>query len=146
MVDSDPRTLSLISRRMLPSSFRMSTVSMSLPLSGERTFPTLLLLTFRHRIGSCTSHSGVKKAHDWVVDQIADRPLPFNPQSENVKGGRNLGHRCGDIVLAGYLVNVTGPVSLVLDLLYASHMSVGVVALTQVLMDIYITRTIWIDH
>jgi hypothetical protein len=21
---------------------------------------------------TCTSHSGVKKAHDWVVDQIAD--------------------------------------------------------------------------
>jgi hypothetical protein len=29
---------------------------------------------------------------------------------------KNRGHRCGDIELTGYLVNVTGPLSLVMDL------------------------------
>ena len=38
---------------------------------------------------------------------------------------KNRGHHCGDIELAGYLVNAVGPVSLVLDLRIA-HDRVGI--------------------
>ena len=51
VVDSAPRTVSLISRRTLLSPFRSSTASMT-PVCGVRTLPTLLLLKSRHRIGS----------------------------------------------------------------------------------------------
>jgi hypothetical protein len=37
------------------------------------------------------------------------------------KSGSSLGHHCGDIELAGYLANATGPVSLVLDLRIAHY-------------------------
>ena len=56
-----------------------------------------------------------RKSHDWVVDQIAD----FFRRTHKVKTeqvARSRGQRCGEIELDGYLENVTGPVSLVLDL------------------------------
>jgi hypothetical protein len=56
-----------------------------------------------------TAHSGAKKAHDWMVDQFAD----LLTTQQVVK---NRGQDCGDIDLAGYVVNETGPVTLVLDL------------------------------
>jgi hypothetical protein len=64
---------------------------------------------------TCTTHSGAKKAHDWAVDQIADLfRTTHKVKTEQVT--RSRGQRCGDIELAGYLANVAGPVSLVLDL------------------------------
>jgi hypothetical protein len=33
---------------------------------------------------TCTTHSGAKKAHDWVVDQLSD--LFLTTQSENATG------------------------------------------------------------
>ncbi len=77
VADSDPRTVSLSSRRMLPSSFRSSTASMRLPLCGERTLPTLLLLTSRHRIGSpCRSSacgSPLKFKQTFAVSRRAEQ-------------------------------------------------------------------------
>ena len=60
-------------------------------------------------------HWGVKKAHDWVVDQLADLfRTTHKVKTQHVVKSR--GHHCGDIELAGYLANAVGPVPLVLDL------------------------------
>ncbi len=64
---------------------------------------------------TCTAHSGDKKVHDWVVDQLTDffrSTHKVKTQQVVIKWGQN----CGDIELVGYLTNATGPVSLVLDL------------------------------
>jgi hypothetical protein len=64
---------------------------------------------------TCTVHSGAKKAHDWAVDQFADLfRTRHKVKTQQVVKSR--GQPCGDIELAGYLVNATGPVPLVLDL------------------------------
>jgi hypothetical protein len=72
---------------------------------------------------TCTAHSGAKKAHDWMVDQVAD----FFHTTHKVKTQqvvKSRGQHCGDIELAGYLANEAGPVPLVLDLRIA-HDRVG---------------------
>ena len=72
---------------------------------------------------TCTVHSGAKKAHDWAVDQLADLFCTTHKvKTQQVVKSR--GQPCGDIELAGYLANETGPVSLVLDLRVA-HDRVG---------------------
>ncbi len=64
---------------------------------------------------TCTTHSGVKKTHDWVVDQLADLfRTKYRVKTQQVVKSR--GQHCGDIELGGYLANESGPVSLVLDL------------------------------
>jgi hypothetical protein len=72
---------------------------------------------------SCTVHSGVKKAHDWTVDQLADlfRTTHKDKTHQVVK---SRGQYCRDFELVGYLTNASGPVSLVLDLRVA-HDRVG---------------------
>jgi hypothetical protein len=71
--------------------------------------------TLGDHLCTCTDHSGAKKAHDWVVDQLADlfRTTHRVKKQQVVKSH---GQHCGDIELAGYLANVGGPVPLVLDL------------------------------
>ena len=66
-------------------------------------------------LNTCDTNSGVKKTHDWMVDQVADlfRTTHKVKTQEVVK---NRGQECGDIELVGYLANETGPVPLVLDL------------------------------
>jgi hypothetical protein len=64
---------------------------------------------------TCTAHSGAKKAHDWVVDQLAD----LFRTTHTVKTQRVTKIRvrhCGDIELAAYLDNTVDPVPLMLDL------------------------------
>jgi hypothetical protein len=64
---------------------------------------------------TCTSHSGAKKVHDWMVDQIADLfRTTHEVKTQQVIKSR--GQHCGDIELSGYLANEADPVSLVLDL------------------------------
>jgi hypothetical protein len=64
---------------------------------------------------TCTTHSGVKKAHDWAVDQLADLfRTTHKVKTQQVVKSR--GQHCGDIELAGYLANTAGSVPLVLDL------------------------------
>ena len=63
---------------------------------------------------TCTAHSGAKKAHDWAVDAIADAIADLIRTTHKVKTqqvAKRRNQRCGDIELAGYLANVTGPVS-----------------------------------
>jgi hypothetical protein len=65
---------------------------------------------------TCTDHSGVKTPHDWVVDQLAYLfRITHTVKTQHVT--KNRGRYCGEIELEVYLVNVVGPVSLVLDLL-----------------------------
>jgi hypothetical protein len=65
-------------------------------------------------LGTCTAHSGAKKAHDWAVDQLADLfRTTHRVKTQQVK---SRGQHCGDFELAGYLQNAVGTVPLVLDL------------------------------
>ena len=64
---------------------------------------------------TCTAHSGVKKSHDWAVDQIADL-FRTTHKVKTQQVVRSRGQRRGDIELASYLANAAGPVPLVLDL------------------------------
>jgi hypothetical protein len=65
-------------------------------------------------LNTCTNDSGAKKTHDWMVDQFDDLFLTTHKvKTHQVVKIR--GQHCGDITLAGYLTNETGPVSLVLD-------------------------------
>ncbi len=76
-----------------------------------------------HHINTCNSHSGVKKEHDWAVDQLDDLFLTTHrPKTQQVI--RSRGQYCGDIELAGYLTNESDPVPLVLDL-RITHERVG---------------------
>ena len=65
-------------------------------------------------LGTCTAHSGVKKDHDWTVDQLADLFRTTN-KVKTQQVVKNRGHHCGDIELAGYLANPADPVPLVMD-------------------------------
>jgi hypothetical protein len=66
-------------------------------------------------LNTCTAHSGAKKAHDWMVDQVADLfRTTQKVRTQHVVTSR--GQQCGDIQLEGYLTNEAGPVPLVLDL------------------------------
>jgi hypothetical protein len=69
----------------------------------SHTLPTPTLLTFTY-------------THDWTVDQIPDL-FRVTDKGKTRQVSRNRGQKCGDIEFPGYLVNATGPVSLVLDLL-----------------------------
>ncbi len=63
---------------------------------------------------TCTTNSGAKKAHDWSVDQLDDL-FRTTHKAKTQQVIRSRGQHCGDIELAGYLVNEEGP-PLVLDL------------------------------
>ena len=66
-------------------------------------------------LNTCTAHSGAKKAHDWMVDQVADLfRTTHEVKTQQVVKSR--GQHCGDIQLEGYLANEAGTVPLVLDL------------------------------
>jgi hypothetical protein len=58
-----------------------------------------------------------------VVDQLPDL-FHTTTKVKTQQVVKNRGHHCGDIELVGYLTNVTGPVSLVLDL-HIAHDRVG---------------------
>ena len=77
-----------------------------------------------------------KKAHDWVVEQLADL-FRTTHRVKTQQMAKSRGQRCGDIKLAAYLSNAAGPVPLVLDMRIA-HERWGS-SPTLVLMAIYIT-------
>ena len=66
-------------------------------------------------LNTCTTHSGAKKTHDWMVDQVVDL-FRTTHKVKTQQVVKNRGQECGDIELVGYLTNETGPVPLVLDL------------------------------
>ena len=66
-------------------------------------------------VSTCTDHSGVTKPHDWSVEQLPDLfHTTHRVKTQQVTKSR--GQWCGDIEFPSYLVNVSGPVPLVLDL------------------------------
>ncbi len=103
-------------------------MSAQIPVMPEKPFVTgggrkFQLDPLGDHLNTCTVHSGAKKAHDWMVDQVVD----FFRTTHKVKTQqvvKNRGQSCGDIELAGYLSNESGPVPLVLDLRIA-HDRVG---------------------
>jgi hypothetical protein len=113
-------------------------MSAQIPVIAEKPLATCGYRKFQleplgDHLNTCTTHSGAKKAHDWMVDQVADLfRTTYKVKTQQVV--KNRGQHCGDIVLAGYLTNEEGPVSLVLDLRIATT-ELGVV-LTLLLTDI----------
>jgi hypothetical protein len=90
-------------------------MSPGLLVFGRHFSPKFQLDPLGDHLNTCTTHSGGKKTHDWMVDQVAD----FFRTTHKVKTQevvKSRGHHCGDIELAGYLANEADPVSLVLDL------------------------------
>ncbi len=71
--------------------------------------------TLGDHLYTCTAHSGVKKAHDWVVEQLADF-FRTTHKAKTQQVVRSRGQYRGDIELEGYLWNDVDPVPLVLDL------------------------------
>ena len=87
---------------------------MELPLSpcGCKKFTIDALVD---HVSTCTAHSGAKKDHDWLVDQVSDLSRTTH-KVKTQQVARSRGQRSGDIELAGYLANAVGPVPLVMDL------------------------------
>jgi hypothetical protein len=89
-------------------------------MSPEKAFATCGYRKFQldplgDHLNTRTVHSGAKKAHDWMVDQIADLfRTTHKVKIQQVVKSR--GQYCGDIELAGYLATAAGPVPLVMDL------------------------------
>jgi hypothetical protein len=83
-----------------------------LPVCGCRKFQ---LDTLGDHLCTCTTHSGVKKVHDWTVGQFTELFLTSHKvKPKHVTKSR--GRHCSDVDLTTYLTNTVGPVSLVLDL------------------------------
>jgi hypothetical protein len=110
--------------------FRLSTplidtpiyiLSLGFALLIHDKLPDFLLVSHRtdsHHLCTCTTHSGVKKAHDWEVHQLPDLFHTSKVKTQQVVKRRGQHCGLGDIELVGNLVNTVtaGPVSLVLDL------------------------------
>jgi hypothetical protein len=71
-------------------------------------------------VSTCTAHSGVKKAHAWAAEQLADL-LRTISKVKTTQVARGRGQGCRDIELADFLADAAGPINFV---------SVGGVALT----------------
>jgi hypothetical protein len=94
-------------------------------------------------LGTCTAHSGAKKAHLWAVDHLADLfRTTHRVKTQQVVKSR--GQHCGGIELAGYLQNRLG--RCLWCWTSALLMSVGDVALTLLLTGTSIILTTEISH
>ena len=108
--------------------FVSTSMGAQIPVIAEKPLATCGCRKFQldplgDHLNTCTAHSGAKKAHDWMVDQLADLfRTTHKVKTQQVVKSR--GQLCGDIELAGYLANEAGPVPLVLDLRIA-HDRVG---------------------
>ncbi len=84
-------------------------------VSGRLSLQEVPVRSLGDHLCTCTGHSGAKKTHDWVVDQLTD----FFRSTHKVKTqqvAKSRVHHCGDMELDDCLANVVGPVSLVMDL------------------------------
>jgi hypothetical protein len=79
-----------------------------LPTCGSRIFQ---LDPLGDHLNTCTTHSGAKKAHGWMVDQIADH-FRTTHKVKTQQVVKNRGQHCGDVELTGYLVIRGGPGSI----------------------------------
>jgi hypothetical protein len=59
-------------------------------------------------LSTCTTHSGVKKDHDWTVDQLNDL-FHTTHKVKTVQVDKSTGRHCGDIEQTAYLANTTLP-------------------------------------
>jgi hypothetical protein len=104
----------------LCQTFFSASMGAQIPVIAEKPLTTCGSRKFQldplgDHLNTCTSHSGAKKAHDWMVDQIVDLfRTTHKVKTQQVVKSR--GQYCGEIELAGYLVNESDPVPLVLDL------------------------------
>jgi hypothetical protein len=120
-----------------------------IPVIAEKPFATCGCRKFQldplvDHFNTCPAHSGAKKPHDWMVDQIADLfRTTHKVKTQQVIKSR--GQYCGDIELTGYLANEAGPVPLVLDLRIA-HDRFGSCSDPIVLMETYTTLITEIGH
>ncbi len=93
--------------------FFSTSMDAQIPVIEEKSLATCGCRKFQldplgDHLNTCTAHSGAKKAHDWMVDQLAD----FFRTTHKVKTQqvvKSRGQHCGDIELAGYLANETDP-------------------------------------
>jgi len=67
--------------------------------------------TLGDHLSTCTGHSGVKKAHEWEVGQLADL-FRTTHTSKTQQVVRSRGQHCGDVELVGYLTNEADPVAM----------------------------------
>jgi hypothetical protein len=92
-------------------------MGIQIPVIPEKLFTTCGYRKFQldplgDHLYTCTTHSGAKKTHDWMVDQIVDLfRTTHRVKTQQVIKSR--GHHRRDIELEGYLPNETGPVPLV---------------------------------
>ncbi len=84
----------------------------TLVVCGSRKFQ---VDTLGDHLCTCTTHSGVKKVHDWEVDQLTDL-FRTTHKVKTQQVVKNRGQYRDDIELVGYLTNTVDPVSLVMDL------------------------------
>ncbi len=100
--------------------FFAMTMDVQIPVITENPLSACGCKKFRldvlgDHLSICTAHSGAKKDHDWVVDQLGDLfHTTHTVKTQQVSKSR--GRHCGDIELTVYLANTEGPVSLVMDL------------------------------
>ena len=100
--------------------FFSTSMGAQIPVISEKPFTDCGCKKFQidplgDHLNTWTTHSGAKKVHDWTVDQLVDLfRTTHKVKTQQVIKSR--GHHCGDIEPAGYLANVEGPVTLVLDL------------------------------
>jgi hypothetical protein len=108
--------------------FFSTSVGAQIPVIAEKPLVVcgcrkLQVDTLGDHLCTCTTHSGAKKAHDWVVDQLPDL-FRTTHKVKTQQVAKSRGQHCGDVELVGYLANATDPVPLVLDLRVA-HDRVG---------------------
>jgi hypothetical protein len=100
--------------------FFVMTIGAQIPVIPEKPLAVCACRKFQidvlvDHLCACTVHSGAKKAHVWVVDQLADLfRTTHTVKTQHVTKTR--GRHCGDVDLTTYLTNAEDPVPLVLDL------------------------------
>ncbi len=103
----------------LCQTFFTMTMSTQIPVITENPLSTFGCRKFQmdamgDHLCTCTPHSGAKKTHDWVVDQLADLFRTTHKVRTQQHVTKSRGRHCGDIELTAYLANVVDPMSLVL--------------------------------
>ncbi len=71
--------------------------------------------TLGDHLCTCTTHSGAKKAHDWVVDQLADL-FRTTQKVKTQQVVKSRGQHCGDIELARPFPSIRKKIKIVKNL------------------------------
>ncbi len=90
--------------------FFSTSLGAQIPVIPEKPLATCGCRKFQigEHLNTCTTHSGTKKVHYWMVDQITDLfHTTHKVKTQQVIKSR--GRHCGDIELSGYLANAADP-------------------------------------